>query len=280
MLKFARLTDKQCTSDAVLSTILISDIKPNPNQPRKTFHEEGIAELASSIKNYGLLQPITVRKTESAYFELIAGERRLRACKMLGETSIAAIVLEPSAEQDSAILAMIENLQRENLHFFEEAEGYLSLMKEHGFTQEMLARKLGKNQSTIANKLRILKLPKNVRNCIVHSGLTERHARTLLRLHNEEMQLRLIKTIVKNTMSVRETEQLVEQEIKKLYDGETVTKKLAYLFRDYRIYINTIKKAVNQVKDAGVSAHCDVEELEDSVNISIRLLKPQSVVYK
>ena len=280
MLKFARLTDKQPTSDAVLSTILISDIKPNPNQPRKTFHEEGIAELASSIKNYGLLQPITVRKTESGYFELIAGERRLRACKMLGEASIPAIVLEQSAEQDSAILAMIENLQRENLHFFEEAEGYLSLMKEHGFTQEMLARKLGKNQSTIANKLRILKLPKNVRSCIVHSGLTERHARTLLRLHNEEMQMRLIKTIVKNMLSVRETEQLVEQEIKKLYDGETVSKKLAYLFRDYRIYINTIKKAVNQIKDAGVSAHCDVVEEEDAVNISIRLLKPQSVVYK
>ena len=280
MLKFARLSDKQATSEAVLSTVLISDIKPNPNQPRKTFHEEGIAELASSIKNYGLLQPITVRKTESNYFELIAGERRLRACKMLGETTIPAIVLEPSAEQDSAILAMIENLQRENLHFFEEAEGYLSLMKEHGFTQEMLARKLGKNQSTIANKLRILKLPKNVRNCIVHSGLTERHARTLLRLHNEEMQLRLIKTIVKNALSVRETEQLVEQEIKKLYDGETVTKKLAYLFRDYRIYINTIKKAVNQVKDAGVNAHCDVEEHDDAVDISIRLMKPQSVVYK
>lgn len=280
MLRFARLTDKQPTSEAVLSTILISDIKPNPNQPRKTFHEEGIAELASSIRNYGLLQPITVRKTDSGYYELIAGERRLRACKMLGETSIAAIVLEPSAEQDSAILAMIENLQRENLHFFEEAEGYLSLMKEHGFTQEMLARKLGKNQSTIANKLRILKLTKNVRSCIVHSGLTERHARTLLRLHNEEMQLRLIKTIVKNSLSVRETEQLVEQEIKKLYDGETVTKKLAYLFRDYRIYINTIKKAVNQIKDAGVSAHCDVEEQEDAVNINIRLLKPQSVVFK
>ncbi len=280
MLKFARLTDKQPTSEAVLSTILISDIKPNPNQPRKTFHEEGIAELASSIRNYGLLQPITVRKTESGYFELIAGERRLRACKMLGETSIAAIVLEPSAEQDSAILAMIENLQRENLHFFEEAEGYLSLMKEHGFTQEMLARKLGKNQSTIANKLRILKLPKNVRGCIVQSGLTERHARTLLRLHNEEMQLRLIKTIVKNSLSVRETEQLVEQEIKKLYDGETVTKKLAYLFRDYRIYINTIKKAVNQIKDAGVNAHCDVEEQDDAVNINIRLQKPSSVVFK
>ena len=280
MLKFARLTDRLPTSEAVLCSIMISDVKPNPSQPRKAFHEEGIAELASSIKNYGLLQPITVRKTENDYFELIAGERRLRACKMLGETTISAIVFEPSGEQDSAILAMIENLQRENLHFFEEAEGYLNLMKEHGFTQEMLARKLGKNQSTIANKLRILKLPKNVRNSIVHSGLTERHARTLLRLHDEEMQLRLIKTIVKNTLSVRETEQMVEQEIKKMYDGETVTKKLAYLFRDYRIYINTIKKAVSQVKDAGVNTDCNVEELEDAVNIFIRLIKPQSVVYK
>ncbi len=280
MLKFARLTDKQPMSEAVLCSILISDVKPNPNQPRKTFHEEGIAELASSIKNYGLLQPITVRKTDNDLYELIAGERRLRACKMLGETTISAIVLEPSAEQDSAILAMIENLQRENLHFFEEAEGYLSLMKEHGFTQEMLAHRLGKNQSTIANKLRILKLPKNVRSSIIHSGLTERHARTLLRLHNEEMQLKLIKTIVKSNLSVRDTEQLVEQEIKRMYDGETAGKKLAYLFRDYRIYINTIKKAVNQVKDAGVNAHCSIEEQEDSVNINIRLVKPQSVVFK
>jgi ParB family chromosome partitioning protein len=280
MLKFARLSDKPPCGDAVLDTILIADIRPNPSQPRKTFHEEGIAELAQSIRNYGLLQPVTVRRTESGYYELIAGERRLRACKMLGETSIPAIVLEPSVEQDSAILAMIENLQRENLHFFEEAEGYLSLMKEHGFTQEMLARKLGKNQSTVANKLRNLKLPRNVRNCIVHAGLTERHARTLLRLHNEEIQLKLIKVIVKNALSVRETEQMVELEIKKLYDGESPGKKLAYLFRDYRIYINTIKKAVNQVKDAGVSAHLSVEEKEDAVNINIRLVKPQSVVFK
>lgn len=280
MLKFARLSDKPPTSDAVLNSILIAEIRPNPAQPRKSFNEEGIAELAQSIRNYGLLQPITVRRTENGYFELIAGERRLRACKMLGETVIPAIVLEPSVEQDSAILAMIENLQRENLHFFEEAEGYLSLMKEHGFTQEMLARKLGKNQSTVANKLRILKLPRNVRNCIVHAGLTERHARTLLRLHNEEMQLRLIKVIVKNALSVRDTEQMVEQEIKKLYDGETASKKLAYLFRDYRIYINTIKKAVNQIKDAGVSAHLNVEEQEEAVNINIRLVKPQSVVFK
>ena len=144
----------------------------------------------------------------------------------------------------------------------------------------MLAHRLGKNQSTIANKLRILKLPKNVRSSIIHSGLTERHARTLLRLHNEEMQLKLIKTIVKSNLSVRDTEQLVEQEIKRMYDGETAGKKLAYLFRDYRIYINTIKKAVNQVKDAGVNAHCSIEEQEDSVNINIRLVKPQSVVFK
>lgn len=280
MLRFAQLTDKPSMSDAELCRIPLSDIKPNPNQPRKSFQEESIAELASSIKNYGLLQPITVRRTDGNAFELIAGERRLRACRMLGDTMIQAIVLEPSAEQDSAILAMIENLQRENLHFFEEAEGYLSLMKEYGFTQEMLAHKLGKNQSTIANKLRILKLPRNVRCSIVHGGLTERHARTLLRLHNEEIQLNLIKTIIKNNLSVRETEQMVESEIKRMYDGEPVSKKLAYLFRDYRIYINTIKKAVNQVKDAGVKAHCSVEEQDDSVNISIRLVKPQSIVFK
>lgn len=276
MLKFSKTQDNKNTQQQFLSEVDISAIKTNPYQPRKIFNEQSITELALSIKNFGLLQPISLRYIGGIY-ELIAGERRLRACKMLGMTKIKALIITGKGEQDSAMLAMIENLQRENLHFFEEAEGYVSLMKEHGFTQEMLARKLSKNQSTVANKLRLLKLPKPIKEEITRSGLSERHARALLRLHNEESQQKLLKVITKNGCSVRETEHLVEAELKRIYDGDDSKKKLAYIFRDYRIYINTIKKAVSQVNDAGVITDMDILEKDDEVKITVILKKPESV---
>ena len=260
------------TREDTLREIAISDIRTNPFQPRKIFNEESIYQLANSIKIYGLLNPITVRMLGSGKFELIAGERRLRACKFLGMKTVKAIV-KTSVDQDSAMLAMIENLQRENLHFFEEAEGYLALIKEHGMTQEILARRISKNQSTIANKLRLLKLPKAVKSTILSAGLTERHARALLRLHNEKSQIKLLDIILKNNYSVRETEILVEKEIRRIYDGDG-KRKIAYIFRDFSLYINTVKKAIKEIKNAGLCADMKIDEQDDEVKLYITLKKP------
>ena len=171
-------------------------IRPNPYQPRKEFSKQALEELSQSIKEYGVLQPITVRRIGSDSYELVAGERRLRASKMVGMEYIPAIVIA-THEKDSAILAMIENLQREDLHYLDEAVGYASLIQDHGFTQEELAKKIGKNQSTIANKIRLLRLPDNIKKLLIMNNLTERHARALLRLPDDELKLKALKQIIK-----------------------------------------------------------------------------------
>ena len=154
-----------------VARIPIEAIRPNPYQPRRVFAQEALEELCASIKQYGLLQPISVRKAGNDAYELIAGERRLRACRMAGLTAIDAIVFS-AYEQDSAVIAMMENLQRENLHYMEEAEGYQNLIRDHGLSQDELARRLGKNQSTIANKMRILKLPLTVKRMLLPVSYT------------------------------------------------------------------------------------------------------------
>lgn len=257
-----------------LEIIPVDYIRPNPYQPRRSFSEEGLNELAHSIKQYGLLQPIAVRKLSHDYFEIIAGERRWRAVCRAGFTHIKAVV-QPAVDEDSAIIALIENLQRENLHFFEEAEGYLSLMKEHGLTQEELARRLGKNQSTVANKMRILKLPVDVKDLISTYRLSERHARALLRLHNEQAQIKLIKEIKQRNLSVKLTEDLVERTLAKLYgeEPEKSGQNIVCIMRDYRIYLNTIKKALTHIKKAGIKVSYQACETKDKVSVIIELAK-------
>ncbi|MGI5848631.1 MAG: nucleoid occlusion protein [Christensenellales bacterium] len=258
-----------------LEVIPVDYIRPNPYQPRRVFSEESLNELAHSIKQYGLLQPITVRKLSHNYYEIIAGERRWRAVCKAGFTHIKAVV-QPAIDEDSAVIALIENLQREDLHFFEEAEGYLSLMKEHGLTQEELARRLGKNQSTVANKMRILKLPTSVKDLITTFRLSERHARALLRLHNEEAQLKLLKEIKQKNLSVKLTEELVERTLAKLYGEEPVQlnrQNVVCIMKDYRIYLNTIKKALSRIKKSGVKVSYQAYESKDKVSISIELAK-------
>ena len=258
-----------------LEVIPVDYIRPNPYQPRRIFSEEGIAELAHSIKQYGLLQPITVRKLSHNYYEIIAGERRWRAVCKAGFTHIKAVV-QPAIDEDSAVIALIENLQREDLHFFEEAEGYQSLMKEHGLTQEELARRLGKNQSTVANKMRILKLPVSVKDLVGEYKLTERHARALLRLHNEEAQLKLVRDIKQKNLSVKVTEDIVERMLQKLYGEEPAPlagQHVVCIMRDYRIYVNTIKKALSRIKKSGVHVSYQASESKDKVSINIELAK-------
>jgi ParB family chromosome partitioning protein len=185
-------------------------IIPNPYQPRKFFDNESLRELSNSIKTYGIIQPLSVRKIGNDKYELIAGERRLRAAGLAGVTKIPCMVVNVG-DNDSALMALIENLQRENLNYIEEAQGYYRILKEHNMTQESLAAKLGKSQSTIANKLRLLKLSPMVTKILLDNNLTERHARCLLRLQDDESRLQVLKKICEENLNVKRSENLVEK---------------------------------------------------------------------
>jgi ParB family chromosome partitioning protein len=244
---------------------------PNPYQPRRIFDRNSLEELACSIREYGVLQPISVRLINGCSYELVAGERRLRACKMAGMDTIPAIVVTIS-DQDSAILAIIENLQRQNLHFFEEAEGFQQLMRDYGFTQEALAERIGKNQSTVANKLRILKLRRSVRKFIFDHGLTERHARALLRLHTEEMQMEILQKVIRQGMTVRKTEELVEKMLKEKTGVQPVTGIIKHYIRDIRILTNSIKENLDMVQKSGIDTQFDIIQTEKGYDIHISLM--------
>lgn len=189
--------------------VAIDQIRPNPYQPRKNFNKTALMELAESIRAYGVLQPINVRKQSNGFYELVAGERRLRAAQIAGLKCIPCIPVVLN-DNDSAVIALIENLQREDLNFIEEAEGYSSLICEHGLTQENLARKIGKSQSAVANKIRLLRLSPMVRKIILDNNLTERHARSLLKIEDEQMQLRILREVCDHALNVKRTEDLVE----------------------------------------------------------------------
>lgn len=264
-----------------VARIPIDAIRPNPYQPRRVFAQDALEELCASIKQYGLLQPISVRKLGSDSFELIAGERRLRACRMAGMKLIDAIIFS-TYEQDSAVIAMMENLQRENLHYMEEAEGYQNLIRDHGLSQDELARRLGKNQSTIANKMRILKLPMAVKRMLLQYSLTERHARALLRLHDEEMQMHVIQIIVQQNLNVKATEDLVERTISRMYGIEkeeeeqsrTRPSKISGFVRDTRLFVNSLRTVVQQMADAGLNPKLESRDKEEGMEIKIWIPHP------
>ena len=264
-----------------VARIPIDAIRPNPYQPRRVFAQDALEELCASIKQYGLLQPISVRKLGSDSFELIAGERRLRACRMAGMKFIDAIIFS-TYEQDSAVIAMMENLQRENLHYMEEAEGYQNLIRDHGLSQDELARRLGKNQSTIANKMRILKLPMAVKRMLLQDSLTERHARALLRLHDEEMQMHVIQIIVQQNLNVKATEDLVERTISRMYGIEkeeeeqsrTRPSKISGFVRDTRLFVNSLRTVVQQMADAGLNPKLESRDKEEGMEIKIWIPHP------
>jgi len=250
-------------------------IKPNPYQPRKYFSDMSLEELSQSIKNYGLLQPISVRKISENHYELIAGERRLRASKLAGLTTIPAIIVD-AVDEDSAVLSLIENLQRENLNFFEEAEGYHSLLNDHKITQEELAKRLGKSQSTIANKLRLLKLSDKIKKLILEHNLTERHARALLRIPEEEIQEKVLKQIIEKNLNVKETEELIEGLLQKLTlkkEEKEQKRKLLKIYKDIRIFINTVKQAVNIMNKSGIGAELQQVDGEDYIEFVIKIPK-------
>ena len=251
-------------------------IDPNPNQPRRTFDEDALKELAESIKQVGLIQPLVVRKNGARY-ELIAGERRLRATKMIGLSKVECIVQKDTQEEISAMMALIENLQREDLHFIEEAECYSSLLEVYGLTQEELATRLGKSQSFIANKLRLLKLAPAVQAAISAANLSERHARALLSLRDEALQLSTIEKISEKGMSVKETETLVEKTLNSRFDSHEAGAKprpmILRMVKDYRLFMNSINASVNQLREAGMIVEIEQADRNDGVDISIRVTR-------
>jgi len=249
-------------------------ISPNPFQPRRFFEPTALVDLATSIKQYGLVQPICVRMTERGY-ELVAGERRLRASKLADLPTIKAVVVDIS-EEESAILAMVENMQRQSLNYIEEAEGYYQLIASHNLTQEDLARRLGRNQSTIANKLRLLRLPAKVKRLLIEYDLSERHARALLLLQKErepaqyeQMMLDIIERIVEEGLTVLKTEELVDRCNKQTHKKTPGKANIKTYVRDVRIFTNTIRQAVDVMRDSGFDTVYDVEEVQDGCVITV-----------
>lgn len=250
----------------------VNKIIPNKNQPRKSFDDKALEELSISIKSYGIIQPITVRKIYDDIYEIIAGERRFRAAKLINMETIPSVIIE-TGEEESAAMALIENLQREDLDFIEEAMAYERLIEDFDLNQTKLAEKVGKSQSTIANKMRILKLPENVKLKIKEGDLSERHARALLKIEDEEILLSLVDKIVKKDLNVSATEKLVKSIVEDVNMNKVNDKRYVRNFINYKIYINTIKNAYNEIVKTGINAKFEQEESEEFIELKVRIPK-------
>jgi ParB family chromosome partitioning protein len=244
-------------------------IRPNPSQPRRVFDQTGLQELADSIVQYGVLQPLTVRRRDGG-FELVAGERRLRAAKLAGLGEVPCILLGVDDAQ-SGMIALVENLQRRDLDFIEEAQGLARLMRLYGLSQEQAAAKVGKSQSAVANKLRILRLSPQVLGQLRQHHLSERHARALLRLDSEEDQLAVVAEAVRRQMNVAGTEQYIESLLARKNVPRRGIRK--YLVRDVRLFLNSLDRSLDIIKNAGIAAHCGREETDDEIVLTIRIPK-------
>jgi len=249
--------------------IPITKVAANPFQPRKTFSDEGLKELSISIREFGVIQPLIVRQREEG-FELIAGERRLRASLLAGFEVVPCIVRRVS-DMEMAEIALIENLQREDLHYFEEAAGYEQLLTQFGLTQEVLAMKVGKDQSTVANKMRLLRLSPDVREFIYREKLTERHSRALLKIEGEMKQLAVLQAVVEKKMNVRETEAFIEEQNQFgiIKPPPPRRANMLKIVKDVRIFINTIGELTKQMKKVGLDVRLTQEQDDDYVTITM-----------
>lgn len=261
------INNSNMISEVKVVKVAIDQIFPNPYQPRKNFDDEALRDLSASIAQFGVLQPLLVAPADNGRYMLIAGERRLRASKMAKLQEVPVIISEYTSQQIAEI-ALIENLQREDLHFLEEAEGYEKLMEEFHLTQEAMAARVGKKQSTIANKLRLLRLSDRIRKILVEGGLTERHARALLKLDDEEKQVQVLTVVIDNGYSVRQTESYIE---KLLEDKKQEKKKRMVIVNDVRIYLNSIKQIVSAIKDVGIPVAMEQTVEGDDVIVSLRI---------
>ncbi len=253
-----------------LRRIRVSDIARNPNQPRKYFDPEAIAQLAESIRQYGVLNPLTVRRSPSGGYELVAGERRLRAARVVGLNEVPCLVIAADNEDSSAI-ALVENLQRRDLDFFEEAYGFKRLIDQYGLTQEEAARKVGKTQSAVANKLRLLRLSQKNMELIRSANLTERHARCLLRLDSEDERINATNYIIEHDLNVSRSEQYIEELLKERETELPVQqeRKVVRLIKDVRFFLNTLNRAVGVMVDSGIGATVQQQDSEDGLTLTI-----------
>lgn len=259
--------------DRVLRRIRISEIVRNPNQPRRYFDPEAIATLAESIRQYGVLNPLTVRRTANGGYELVAGERRLRAARVAGLTDVHCLLINADGE-DSSVIALVENLQRRDLDFFEEANGFKRLIEQFGLTQEEAARKVGKTQSAVANKLRLLRLSQQNMELIRCNNLTERHARALLRLNDEADRINVTNYIIEHELNVSRTEEYIDEFLKAKENPQPVVepesgKHVVRLFKDVRFFLNTLNRAVGVMVDAGIGATVKQQESDDGLTLTI-----------
>lgn len=259
--------------DRVLRRIRISEIVRNPNQPRRYFDPEAIATLAESIRQYGVLNPLTVRRTANGGYELVAGERRLRAARVAGLTDVPCLLINADGE-DSSVIALVENLQRRDLDFFEEANGFKRLIEQFGLTQEEAARKVGKTQSAVANKLRLLRLSQQNMELIRCNNLTERHARALLRLNDEADRINVTNYIIEHELNVSRTEEYIDEFLKTKENPQPVVepesgKHVVRLFKDVRFFLNTLNRAVGVMVDAGIGATVKQQESDDGLTLTI-----------
>ena len=245
-------------------------ISPNPDQPRRYFDPQGLAELADSIRVHGILQPLSVRRKGGGRYELIAGERRLRAAVLCGLQTVPCLVMEAD-RQDACLLSLVENLQRRDLDFWEEAKALERLIQVFGLSQEEAAAKVGRSQSAVANKLRLLKLPAEALDLLRKSGATERHARALLRLPDPGAQTAGAELAVREGWTVARTEQYVESVLRARTDRPRPRRSL--LIRDVRFFLNSLDHGLSVMRSAGVDAQCRREEEGDAILLTIRIPK-------
>lgn len=261
------------TKDSKVLNVSTIQIRPNRTQPRRNFDEEGLRSLSKSIAENGILQPLVVRRINSTEYELIAGERRLRAAIMAGLSKVPCVVHQCS-DKDSALFALIENLQRADLNMFEEARGIARLIRKYGLTQEQAAIKLGKKQSTVANKLRLLRLGFEEQEWILTANLSERHARTLLRINDESVRREALSRIINENLSVVESEALVTDLLMKKPEQSAERKperKIA--IKDVRIFVNTINKAVDTMRLSGINAVSRRSETDEYIEYTVKIPK-------
>ncbi len=249
--------------------IFVDRIRMNPDQPRKAFPDKELEELASSIREFGVIQPIIVKRSGEEYM-LIAGERRLRASIMAGLDKIPAVIREAD-EKDTALIALVENVQRENLSFIEEASAYRSLMLDYGLTQDEIAKRVGKQQSTISNKIRLLALPEELIVAITENRLSERHARALLKVGDNSQRKHILSKIISHGLNVKQTEKLIVDFLEKTEAERRKAEKLRFI--SYKIYINTIKKAFSTIQE--IESEAEYHQNDKGDHFEIRILIPK-----
>ena len=252
-----------------LMELPVEHIRPNPYQPRTVFEEEGIRELAGSIRRHGILQPLTVRRQGESW-ELIAGERRLRAAKLAGLEKVPC-VLSRADDDTSAMLALVENLQRRDLHYLEEAAAIAAYIQKTGITQEEAAARLSRSPSALANKLRLLRLGEQCREILVEQHLTERHARALLRLEDESERVKAAKHIAKHHLNVAQAEQYIEHRLAALQS--TPAHRRTFILKDVRLFLNSLDRGLRLVREAGIDAQAEREETEEGILLMIHIPK-------